>query len=136
MKHSLLLLTALVAATGACNRSGTSASNATNSTNSAAAPAPQQQAAAAPAAAGSQWIVGRWTEGTCDPNQTDADFRADGTLVAEGDTGTWRLDGETLTITKDGESRSERIIVRQSGPDMAMVDPANPTREVDRMKRC
>ena len=62
--------------------------------------------AAAPATSGTldrNYLVGRWSEtGDC----ADAtEFRADGTFVFPwGDTGTWQLDGDRLTLSSNTDA--------------------------------
>ena len=82
--------------------------NVTAPSNETAAAENAQQAdnAAAPAQSDSldrNYLVGRWSEtGDC----ADAtEFRADGTFVFPwGDTGTWQLDGDRLTLSTNTDA--------------------------------
>ena len=88
--------------------------------------------AAAPAASGTldrNFVVGRWSEtGDC----ADAtEFRADGTFVFPwGDTGTWQLEGDQLTLSTNTDAmRLTRISQDQ-------LDAVSPGGSVHHNRRC
>ena len=88
--------------------------------------------AAAPATSGTldrNFVVGRWSEtGDC----ADAtEFRADGTFVFPwGDTGTWQLEGDQLTLSTNTDAmRLTRISQDQ-------LDAVSPGGSVHHNRRC
>ena len=87
---------------------------------------------AAPAPSGSldrNYLVGRWSEtGDC----ADAtEFRADGTFVFPwGDTGTWQLDGDRLTLSTNADA------MRLTRVSQDQVDAVSPGGSTHHHRRC
>lgn len=88
--------------------------------------------AAAPAQSGSldrNYLVGRWSEtGDC----ADAtEFRADGSFVFPwGDTGTWQLEGDRLTLS----SNTDAMTLTRISQDQ--LDAVSPGGSVHHNRRC
>ena len=98
----------------------------------ATANTPAADNAAAPATSGTldrNYLVGRWSEtGDC----ADAtEFRADGSFVFPwGDTGTWQLEGDRLTLSSNTDAmRLTRISQDQ-------LDAVSPGGSVHHNRRC
>ena len=98
----------------------------------AAESAPKADNAAAPATSDTldrNYLVGRWSEtGDC----ADAtEFRADGTFVFPwGDTGTWQLDGDRLTLS----TNTDAMRLTQISQDQ--VDAVSPGGSTHHHRRC
>jgi hypothetical protein len=98
----------------------------------AAETGPTADNAAAPATSGRldhAYLVGRWSETEDCADATE--FRADGSFVLPwGDTGTWRLEGDRLTLsTNTGSVRLSRVNQNQ-------LNAISPGGAVHRNKRC
>jgi hypothetical protein len=101
MKRAVLLSVLLLAA---CNRPAQPAANQTEPVNAAnaAEPAPPPHlpdTAPLPAGGIAQWLVGTWSfEKEC-ASDFVVTYEAGGKLDNSGETGTWKLDGDTVTET-------------------------------------
>jgi hypothetical protein len=139
IKHSAAVLAAAsIIFVAGCNRGGNNASankaapaNTTNTTNSAA-PAPAPAPAAGGAAVDTAFVTsGPWgPAGDCSEAIT---FNADGTTTGGDGPGTWTLQGNTLTLTRNG--RPQPATVSRNGDSMVATNPANPSQTMT-LTRC
>lgn len=58
-----------------------------------------------------EWILGRWGNAGC---ATVLDFQSDGTLTIDDVAGRWSLDGDTLTMSGNGQEQV-LTVTRESG---------------------
>jgi hypothetical protein len=66
-------------------------------------------------------ITGGWVNagGACDSGAS-VQFNPDGTYMSEGESGTWALEGKTLTVTTAATPEAEKVA--QSGPEQSTGD--------------
>jgi hypothetical protein len=108
---------------GAANNSANKAAPANTANTTAAAPAPAAPAPAAGAPVDAAFLTSSaWgRNGSCAEAAT---FNADGTFSDKDGPGTWTLQGNTLTVTQNGQPQPATL--SRSGDNMIAANPANP----------
>lgn len=83
----------------------------------AEAPAPAATSAAVAGSPMAQWLVGSWSFDTSCATDFIVHYNADGSLQNSEDSGSWKLDGDTIT-----ETITERFEMGSDGPQK--IEPA------------